>query len=237
MEPLCTVLADRAPFVEHAACHDSRTYNRWHDTVQQRHSYYDRTDHQRFRLAGYRGRNPHSGSCHPLCRRLCRRGPAGTDRAGPRQPPLGPNAGRGDQQRAGGRGAIDDQRRHRRHADDRRARAASRRGRRNPDHGQPQPVALQRPEAVFRRRARHSGRPGRKGLAAIPHRPSRLGRARPPGNRRTADRHAIGPPGAGPGDGRAGADPQAPLPRAAWTPITAPAARWAGACWRNSAAP
>ena len=89
-----------------------------------------------------------------------------------------------------------------------------RRGRRDSDHGQPQPVALQRPEAVFRRRARHSRRPGRKGPAAIPHRPPRLGCARRLGNRRVADRHAIGPSGAGPGDGPAGADSPAALPRA-----------------------
>ena len=142
----------------------------------------------------------------------------------------------GRSQRAGGRGAIDDQRRHRRHAHHRRARAASRRGRRHPDHRQPQPVALQRPEAVFRRRTRHS-RPAWANRSC-----SNTAPAVPLGLRTSAwepascwsTRNRPTWRWCWPRSSRSGSASGASA--CCWTPTTAPAARWDGVCWRNSAA-
>ena len=70
------------------------------------------------------------------------------------------------------------------HAHRRRAGAAMRRRRRDADHRQPQPLALQRHEAVFRRRTSHSRRLGRTGLGAYRRGESAWVAARPP-------RHAL----------------------------------------------
>ena len=77
-------------------------------------------------------------------------------------------------------GTHHDRRRHRRHAHRRRSAATLQGRRRHSDHRQPQSRAVQRAEAVLRRRPRDSRRAGPRGLGTLSHRHARLAAAGPP---------------------------------------------------------
>ncbi len=195
-----------------------------------------RTDHQRFRTSRSGGRYANAGGGDSLCGGLCRDAAAGRYPHRPRQPPLGPNALAGRAGRAASRGTLDHRRRHRRHAHRRRPAATPRRRRCDSDHRQPQSRPLQRAEAVFRRWPRHSRRTGPRGLGTLSHGHTSLGAARSPRQHRALRRLGHRPSARRAGYGRCRTDSQAPVPRAAWTATTAPAASSAGGCSTSLAA-
>ncbi len=153
-----------------------------------------------------------------------------------------PMLGRGHSAGSARRRPRHDRRRRRRHADHRRAGAAVGGGRRHPDLRQPQPAAVQRPEAVLRRgpRAFRPRRGRRCSSATAPWPPTRwVARRRPAGHvgkslpvptRSTATLQLV----LATVDARA--NPQPPVSACCWTPTTARAACWAGGCWTSWAA-